>query len=179
MQLTPHPSTPLPPGWRLATHCSAAGSALELHWLLHAPTAALRVPPRREPSRRDGLWRHTCFELFVADPAGAGYREFNFSPSTEWAAYAFTGYRQGMAPLVLPVPPVIGLQIGADMLQLSVAVPQAAYGLLPGEPGARRRCAFAAVLEQIDGTLSYLALAHPAGRPDFHDAAGFVEMPLP
>lgn len=179
MQLTPHPSTPLPTGWGLAAHCGAVLDTLELVWLLRAATAAIRVPPPREPAHRDGLWRSTCFELFVADPAGAGYREFNFAPSAEWAAYAFTAYRQGMVTLALPARPAIEVQIVADALQLRARLPRAALGLLPNERGARRRCALAAVIEQVDGTLSYLALAHPAGRPDFHDPVGFVEMVLP
>jgi hypothetical protein len=31
-----------------------------------------------------------------------------------------------------------------------------------------------AVLEQTDGTKSYWALAHPPGKPDFHDPACFA-----
>jgi hypothetical protein len=45
----------------------------------------------------DGLWKHTCFEVFLRDPAGIGYAEFNFSPSTEYAGYGFTRYREGMS----------------------------------------------------------------------------------
>ena len=47
--------------------------------------------------RADGLWQTTCFELFVRHPDQRGYFEFNFSPSTQWAAYRFSGYREGMA----------------------------------------------------------------------------------
>jgi hypothetical protein len=36
------------------------------------------------------------------------------------------------------------------------------------------RVALAAVLEDEHGALSYWALAHAPGRPDFHHAAGFV-----
>jgi hypothetical protein len=174
MQLTPHPSTPLPPGWSLAVEPSALPDAIALLWRLRADVAALRVPGLRDPAPRDGLWRHTCFELFAADPVGNGYREFNFSPSSEWAAYSFTDYRQGMAPLALPLPPRIELQLAPDALQLRVTLPRAAFGLAPGEPTLRRRCALSAVIETADGTLSYLALAHPAGRADFHHAAGFT-----
>lgn len=174
MQLTPHPSTPLPPGWSLVVEQRALPDGIELAWRLRADMTRIRIPPPCDPLRRDGLWRHTCFECFVADPAGDGYLEFNFSPSSEWAAYRFTGYRQGMAPLALPSPPRIDLQLAADTLQLQVTLPRAALGLAPDEHAVRRRCALAAVIEHVDGAISHLALAHPAGRPDFHHAAGFT-----
>jgi len=28
----------------------------------------LRIPPPQLPGRADGLWQHTCFEVFIADP---------------------------------------------------------------------------------------------------------------
>ena len=35
-------------------------------------------------------------EAFLRASAGSEYYEFNFSPSTEWAAYWFSSYRSGM-----------------------------------------------------------------------------------
>src|SRR5436190_6661783 len=58
--------------------------------------AKLVIPPPVASQRADDLWRTTCFELFVAGE-GAGYREYNFSPSGAWAAYEFADYRAGMA----------------------------------------------------------------------------------
>ncbi|MGD2056793.1 MAG: hypothetical protein PVJ15_08295, partial [Gammaproteobacteria bacterium] len=73
----------------------AAGGWLALGFALEGELSALRIPEWLAPRRADHLWRHTCFEAFVMAGAGPGYREFNFSPSGEWAAYAFQGYRQG------------------------------------------------------------------------------------
>ena len=55
----------------------------------------LFMPPLGDVSRTDELWRHTCFEAFVCGLNSAFY-EFNFAPSTQWAAYQFGGYRNGM-----------------------------------------------------------------------------------
>src|SRR6266571_6800294 len=52
-------------------------------------------PPVAAAARTDELWRHTCFEAFVG--AGVAYYEFNFAPSTHWAAYRFSSYRTGMS----------------------------------------------------------------------------------
>src|SRR5688572_23928827 len=73
---------------------------LELGYRLAGELAALRLPEPREPVRTDGLWRHTCFEAFIAQAAPGEYWEYNFSLSGAWAAYHFTAYREGMAPLM-------------------------------------------------------------------------------
>jgi hypothetical protein len=54
--------------------------------------STLVVPAFHGRGRGDELWKTTCFELFLYD-GGGRYREFNFSPSGQWAAYAFSGYR--------------------------------------------------------------------------------------
>src|SRR5688500_5615681 len=100
----------------------APSGHLELGYRLRGELAALRLPEPREPVRTDGLWRHCCFEAFVA-PAGTGeYLEFNFSPSGAWAAYQFTAYREGMAPLMKGVPPVVRQRLGEETLELEVTV---------------------------------------------------------
>src|SRR5690606_15924970 len=55
--------------------------------------------------RADQLWRHTCLEVFVAGRGSQGYREFNFSPSGEWAVYDFSAYRAGMTAPALRCQP--------------------------------------------------------------------------
>jgi hypothetical protein len=67
----------------------------------------VRLPPAAAPKRADDLWRTTCFEAFIRAGIGAEYYEFNFAPSTQWAAYRFTGYREGMsAPSVTHTPSI-------------------------------------------------------------------------
>lgn len=126
---------------------------------------ALRLPPPAPPERHDELWKHTCFELFVAATGTPGYREFNFSPAGHWAAYEFSGYRAGMAALSLESAPEIVVTRGSDEFTLTVRLPRIA-------PSGR--AALTAVIEDSHGKLSYWALRHPAARPDFHADAGFA-----
>src|SRR2546426_6101761 len=58
---------------------------LRLGYSLDADLSRVRVPSSRAGSRTDGLWRHTCYEAFVAPADAAGYCELNFSPSLDWA----------------------------------------------------------------------------------------------
>jgi hypothetical protein len=117
----------------------------------------------------DGLWRHTCMEVFVGRVPPGSYLEFNLAPTGQWAAYRFSGYRSGMAPLTGIRAPRIELRTQSDRLLLSADVE------LPMDLSGDLRLAIAAVVEDAQGQLAYWALRHAAERPDFHhpDSFGF------
>lgn len=139
---------------------------------------ALALPGLSSPQRADELWRTTCFELFVRSPGSAEYHEYNFSPSTHWAAYRFDAYRSGMAPLALSR----AVMIDRDP-PIAREAPDLLYALdatvdLDLNPSTVHAVNLTAVIEEKDGTKSYWALKHPEGAPDFHDATCFVlELP--
>ena len=167
--LVPHPdSAPAPLSLIQVTVGRGPEGALVLDYRLQGDLAALRLPSAAAPAPADRLWAHTCCEVFLARDGAAAYREYNFSPSGQWAGYGFAAYRQRDA-LALP-PPGCDWQRREGVLALSVTLPMAA---LPSGDGALR-LALTAVLEGRDGALSYWALAHPAGHPDFHHRDGFV-----
>jgi hypothetical protein len=150
-------------------HTHAEG--LRIHYSLHGDMAALRIPVPAAPVPTDDLWQHTCFEAFVAANDQAAYREFNFSPSSQWAAYRFSAERErdGTAEArdrVLLTPPL--LHVTAQSLTLTARVPVAA---LPRSPSVLS-LGLCAVIEERDGRLSYWALEHPKERPDFHHRDG-------
>jgi hypothetical protein len=149
-----------------------AGQVLACHYTLEGDLARLRVPQSREVQRADGLWRHTCFEAFIAVAGAPGYYEFNFSPSREWAAYDFEDYRSGMSAATLSRAPDPEVRSHGDRLELTVSVPLTGLTRLQGVP--LLRLAIAAVCETVDGRLSYWALRHASGKPDFHHPHGFV-----
>lgn len=173
VRLLPHPSTPCPAVTGLHVRVATqSGGGVALTYTLVGNPAALSIPAPARPERVDGLWRHTCFEAFVMADGGPAYRELNFSPSGEWAAYAFRQYREG-GPLAPMPAPVIEARVGEKVLRLDVTLPRMA---LPG-PGPLR-LGLSAVIEEADGRLSYWALHHPPGKPDFHHASAFaLELP--
>src|ERR1700686_616462 len=70
--------------------------SLILSYVVSGRVGDLRLSPAVAAARSRVLWRPTCFEAFVRPSAGTGYYEFNFSPSTQWAAYRFDSHRSGM-----------------------------------------------------------------------------------
>jgi hypothetical protein len=176
MLLLAHPTTPCDAvrGFS-ADVVRGAGGAVRLEWRLDADLPQLRLPAAATVARADGLWRHTCFEAFLARLGSPTYCELNFSPSGEWAVYRFDGYRTGMRRADAR-PPLACWRRGPRRLQLEVELGIGeALGLAAGDT---LRVALAAVIEESSGTMSYWALRHPAGPPDFHHADGFV-MELP
>lgn len=144
--------------------------SLAILYVLRAAMDCIAVPQPREPRRADGLWRHTCFECFVAG-VGEGYSEFNFAPSGEWAAYAFTGYRRAES-LPPGFEPHIAVKRAAFVLELRAVVPRAS--LPPRSAAHPWRIGLAAVVEHTTGDVSYWALRHAPGKPDFHHREAFA-----
>jgi hypothetical protein len=172
-RLVPHPLSPRGAVSELVVTVARTKDArLSLRYRLSADLSTLLVPEPRPALRIDGLWRHTCFEAFIGRAGGGEYREYNFSPSGAWAAYQFAAYREGMAPLMSGVPPVLRRHDGDDSLELDVTVDLSGMRHHPSVPGLR--LGLAAVVEDKARVLSYWALLHGSEKPDFHHAGGFV-----
>jgi len=155
-----------------ARACWAKLGTLALTYTLKGDLARLRIPPSRTSLRTDRLWQHTCFEAFIGFKDSPAYFEFNFSPSGEWGAYAFRDYRDGGTVDDDKLDPKIVVRKESEMLELSAVIP---LNRLPAmQPGATLRLGLCAVIEESDGRLSYWALNHPPGKPDFHHPDSFA-----
>jgi hypothetical protein len=140
---------------------------LILSYVVSGRISDLRMPPVMAPARTDELWHHTCFEAFVRPSTGPAYCEFNFSPSTQWAAYGFDSYRSGMRVATEVGAPRIEVRSTADSytLQAALELDGISFPLHLG---------LSAVLEETNGRKSYWALTHPPGKPDFHHSDCFT-----
>lgn len=136
---------------------------LLLRYRVKAKGGELVLPAPQFPARKDGLWQQSCCELFVCPAGQQGYYEFNFSPSSLWAAYGFSGYRDGMSEVEAMLPPRISTKVMPDGFDVSVLL---APGLLAFWPNWQ--IGLSAVMVAKDGRKSYWALAHSPGAPDFH-----------
>lgn len=162
--LTPHPTTAEGPARSIRVTVDRDEQWLLLQFVVEGDVERIVWPEAALPGRADDLWRSTCFEAFVV--AAEGYREYNLSPSGQWAAYAFDGYRRGMraAPEAATV---LGLDMGEARSTFD------AWIELPW--GAQGPMGLSAVIEATDGSKSYWALAHPSDKPDFHHPQSFVQ----
>jgi hypothetical protein len=169
--LFPHPASSPGPVRELSVAVTRDGSELVFSYRLVGDLGALRLPAKREPARVDGLWRHTCFEVFIGQGTSGEYLEYNFSPSGEWAAYLFSVYRAGMQPYGPVAAPSLRASVEADTFELGSTVDLRGVSLVRGKT---LRLGVTAVIEDRAGVLSYWALKHPVEKPDFHHADSFV-----
>ena len=160
--LTSHPHTIDPPAMRVEVEVGRDGLLLWLRFVVWGDVDRIAWPAEATQGRADDLWRHTCFEVFVA--ADDGYVEYNLSPSGQWASYRFDGPRMGVRAAD-EVATVAGLDGASDMVALEGRIEL---------PHGAKRLALSAVIETIDGAISYWALAHPSAKPDFHHPDSFV-----
>ena len=138
------------------------GGLLWLRFIIDDNPDFIAWPDHAPVGRADDLWKHTCFEVFVSTEDG--YREFNLSPSGQWASYRFDGYREGMRAAD-EVAVVDGLDGGRDYVALEGKIEL---------PFDAQKLGLSAVIETIDSAKSYWALAHPSDKPDFHHPDSFV-----
>jgi hypothetical protein len=148
-----------------------------LCYLVTGKISDLRLPPVTAAERSDELWKHTCFEAFVRASPGGGYYEFNFAPSTHWAAYGFSGYRSGMRVAAEIDAPLIEVQSSPQRYTLQASLELSQLSSLPRDAGWR--LSLSALIEETSGRKSYWALAHPPGKPDFHHSDCFAHQLSP
>jgi hypothetical protein len=169
-----------------------------VHGAVNRIALPAHVAPQHADAHTDNLWRHTCFEAFIAAEDDPAYVECNFAPSHAWATYRFARYRTRMTALVPVEPPRITLHMqepvrpepveGHTLRQAQAervsekSLPLRSSGGLVlearihlGEFADRAvRIGLTAVIEDQAGSLSYWALRHPRSKPDFHHRGGFI-----
>jgi hypothetical protein len=200
LSLVPHPGTPCGALTGIEVELARVRPLkLQLRYVLIGNVRKIRLR-LREPYRGDALWRHTCFEAFVRVGGDEDYLEFNLAPSGDWGAYQFQRYREGMAPVkgvdASPLDTQIRMEAlepqrrallkdaGFDTLErfepsffslkTELTFPNS-MGLAVAEPW---HIGLSTIVEERNGRMSYWALAHPPGKPDFHHPACFaLELP--
>lgn len=157
-----HVTCDLGPVRAITASVVATPEGCEAEFRLDGHVPSIILPPPATPARRDNLWQTTCFEIFWQPLGGSAYREFNLSPSGQWAAYDFDSFREGMRDAPVEAIAIACAQDDAGLiLKASIAAD------LP-DPA---QVALNAIVEHADGSKQYWALAFPPGRPEFHSEA--------
>ncbi len=113
-------------------------------YILEGNLGRLRIAPPRAPRRAGKLWEHTCCEIFIGRKDLPGYHEFNLAPS-------------------------IAMRRAAGQLEIEARIRLDHLGY-----GGSLAIGLSAVVEDENGALSYWALNHPPGKPDFHHREAFA-----
>lgn len=123
---------------------------------------AIKVPVAAMPERRDFLWQTTCFEIFWRPDGGTWYREFNLSPSSQWACYDFDDFRLNSRDAPVEAIAVACAHNDRELVlraEISAELRDPAQVALNG------------IVEDLAGNIQFWALAFPDGKAEFHSEA--------
>jgi hypothetical protein len=157
-----HVACDLGPVRAVTAEVTATPEGCRAEFRLDGHMPGIVLPSPAASGRQDNLWQTTCFEIFWQPIGGTAYREFNLSPSGQWAAYDFDSFRTGMrdAPVA-----AIAIACSHDDEGLMLTAHIAADLLDPAQ------VALNAIVEHTNGHKQYWALAFPPGKPEFHSEA--------
>ena len=170
-RLIPYPANNLP-RIQIDGEINRAERQLSIHYEVTGDIDQIVIPVISPfPSRKDDLWKATCFEFFLAIPNKPQYWEFNMSPSGDWNVYKMdvyrrVGFREEKAITELPF--VFKMHESKIILDLQVELDplfQVSQQLQMG---------ITSTIQTIDGDETYWALSHPGPQADFHLRGGFV-----
>ena len=164
LQLICHPDTPAVMVEKIEVSTERLDNGrLWFRFHLEGQLEALELDQPRPPERTDKLWKSTCFEAFLRKRGGSKYLEYNFAPSSQWAAYEFASYRSKGSDLGVDSAPGMFLDASKGHFAMETEI------TLPTDwRDGPIELNLTAVVEETDGAKSYWALAHPPGKPDFH-----------
>ena len=140
----------------------STGGGCVTEFRLDGDIGGIVLPPQAPSVRTDDLWKTTCFEVFWQGLGETRYREFNFSPSGQWAAYDFAEYRDKAGDVPIDA---ISLACSYDDRELVLRANITADLPTPAQ------VSLSVVIENANGALQYWAMAFPPGKPDFHSEA--------
>ncbi|MGR9108624.1 MAG: DOMON-like domain-containing protein [Gammaproteobacteria bacterium] len=166
-----HPNTPCAFVSRIEVKAERKNAnAIRLYYKIHGKLDRLSFAPHQKIGRCEGLWRHTCCEAFIKARGNDDYYEFNFAPSTAWALYRFSAYRQDMTAVPFPEAPVLTTRRSVQLFELETSLDLKPLALCD-QP---LDLALSVVIETEGGSLSYWAIKHPSGKADFHHPDAFA-----
>ena len=169
--LVPFPA-PNIPNISITGKISLQKNIVHLRYSLSGEIENILLPPASvNPSRKDDLWKMTCFELFLALKDQPQYWEFNMSPSGDWNVYHMDAYRRVSfreETSIRRLPFENGNEAGVFHLNALVDL----HPILP--PNQLLEFGITAIIQTIDSNETYWALAHPAPFADFHLRESFI-----
>lgn len=126
----------------------------------------LGAPQRRVPgreSRRDGLWKTTCFEAFWARPRERSYWELNLAGDGGWNLYHFEDYR-------VPQPPRPSEDFRMESWETKTS--GSLECALSTSLDLPKLEASICVIARTEGATHYFSTRHAGEKPDYHLRAG-------
>jgi hypothetical protein len=169
--LKPFPSAGLLPYLEITGNIGRHYQTLTISYAFLGPLREIMIPaPTDIPARKIALWEETCFEFFLGVKNSEQYWEFNLSPSRHWNVYRFKSYRKGMQEEAAFTSLPFSVEIQPDALRLSLELDLGKIILTD----QTLKVGISAVINPVNGELTYWALTHRGPEADFHRKDSFI-----
>ncbi len=119
-------------------------------------------------TRKDGLWKETCFEVFLQPIGRENYFEINLSTDGHWNAYSFSQYRTPQPPHATDKVELKQYNWSSDRRTLTAEIQI-------NDPCDQWKMGLTSVLKsKMSDDVFYFALKHRPEKADFHWSESFV-----
>lgn len=169
-RLIPYPADDLPE-LEIVGEVQRVENQLSIRYSVQGDVEKILLPSPSSPVRKDGLWKKTCFEFFLAVHGTQEYWEINMSPSGEWNVYRMDAYRQVNMleeTKISQLPFRFQKKDGEYSLDISVDLTPII------EPTQKIQIGIATIIQTRGGRETYWALIHPDTKVDFHLRDSFI-----
>ncbi len=170
MKLIPFSSSQLELSIEASLEAQSSGFLLSFEITGKNIDQVLLSPKSPKPSRKNDLWKETCFECFFGVGNSKQYFEFNGSTSGDWALYSFDDYRKGMKEVeTFQQPFMEKLEKTENVLSVAWRIPYFTKLILQNA-SITSVIKFGAQADEV----SYWALKHAGEKPDFHLRESYI-----
>ncbi len=129
----------------------------------------LESSQEHSPSRKNEIWKKTCFEFFLKPENQKQYWEFNVNSKKDWNIYFFSDYREDLKSVDAAKAPKV--EVSGNMIEAQWVLPE----VLSTKVKENFMIAVSVILyDSKNGLKQYYAIRHPVSEPDFHHPDGFI-----
>lgn len=160
------------PEIRIQANIEWVQKSILLSFEIYDPSNIILNPLSEElkPSRRNELWKHTCFEAFLKLPQTTHYFEINQNQSKDWNVYEFSEYRTGMQESKHLMLMQLSTQKSEPQHKTKIISEyQWSQNFLSQNNFETLQVGLCAVIESVHQTIDYYGITHSnKDQPDFH-----------
>ena len=169
-KLIPYPSGQIP-NIDIIGEIERIENQLSIHYAVQGDIRNILLPSKATSTRKDDLWKATCFEFFFAIPDLPEYWEANMSPLGAWNVYHMDAYRRiGFCEETKIQELPFDFRKADDKYLLDVSM-----HLSPVLQASQKiQVGITAIIQTTGGNETYWALTHLGAQADFHLRESFI-----
>ncbi|MBT7610521.1 MAG: hypothetical protein HN576_12250 [Bacteriovoracaceae bacterium] len=152
--------------------CENSTSSLNVEYLLKGNIESIDLSKENTTRKRViGLWKKTCFELFIKNKNTDDYFEFNFAPNTDWNLFHFLDIRSELKEFKTTTCPLVKVKQSNVEFQMQIIIPKQIF---PDKFISNGEMMYSPTsIIHKSSHIYHFASIHPDNKLDFHRYQSF------